>query len=67
MEILPKGVCHVPMALTIAEQRALLEDIREIVRQAPLYVPVMPRTGKPMSVRMTNCGALGWVTDKEHG
>ena len=27
----------------------------------------MPRTGKPMSVRMTNCGALGWVTDKERG
>jgi alkylated DNA repair protein (DNA oxidative demethylase) len=27
----------------------------------------MPRTGKEMSVRMTNCGPLGWVTDKEHG
>ena len=27
----------------------------------------MPRTGKPMSVRMTNCGALGWVTDQERG
>merc|ERR1711965_564951 len=27
----------------------------------------MPRTGKPMSVRMTNCGALGWVTDKQRG
>ncbi len=24
-------------------------------------------TGKPMSVRMTNCGPLGWVTDKERG
>ncbi|MET0870412.1 MAG: alpha-ketoglutarate-dependent dioxygenase AlkB, partial [Methyloceanibacter sp.] len=22
---------------------------------------------KPMSVRMTNCGPLGWVTDKERG
>ncbi|MGO7888749.1 alpha-ketoglutarate-dependent dioxygenase AlkB, partial [Rhizobium ruizarguesonis] len=31
----------------------------------PLYVPAMPGTGKPMSVRMTNCGPLGWVTDKE--
>ena len=27
----------------------------------------MPRSGKPMSVRMTNCGPLGWVTDKERG
>ena len=34
---------------------------------APLFVPAMPRTGKEMSVRMTNCGALGWVTDKARG
>lgn len=27
----------------------------------------MPGTGKPMSVKMTNCGALGWMTDKERG
>ena len=32
-----------------------------------MCVPAMPRTGKPMSVRMTNCGVLGWVTDKERG
>jgi alkylated DNA repair protein (DNA oxidative demethylase) len=25
----------------------------------------MPRTGKPFSVRMTNCGPLGWVSDIE--
>ena len=25
----------------------------------------MPKTGKPMSVRMTNCGILGWVADRE--
>jgi DNA alkylation damage repair protein AlkB len=23
----------------------------------------MPRTGKPLSVRMSNCGPLGWVAD----
>jgi alkylated DNA repair protein (DNA oxidative demethylase) len=27
----------------------------------------MPRTGKPFSVRMTNCGTLGWVSDREGG
>jgi alkylated DNA repair protein (DNA oxidative demethylase) len=27
----------------------------------------MPRTGKPLSVKMTNCGALGWVSDKDGG
>jgi alkylated DNA repair protein (DNA oxidative demethylase) len=24
----------------------------------------MPRTGKPFSVRMSNCGPLGWVSDE---
>lgn len=48
-------------------QEALVEEIRRVVQAAPLYVPAMPRTGKEMSVRMTNCGALGWVTDKERG
>lgn len=27
----------------------------------------MPRTGKPFSVRMSNCGALGWVSDAALG
>jgi len=45
----------------------MVETIRQIVSSAPLYTPVMPGTGKPMSVRMSNCGELGWVTDKERG
>ena len=56
-----------PGYLAQAAQEALVEAARAIVRQAPLYVPAMPRTGKEMSVRMTNCGSLGWVTDKENG
>jgi len=27
----------------------------------------MPRTGKAFSVRMSNCGPLGWVSDRERG
>ena len=27
----------------------------------------MPKTGAPMSVRMTNCGPLGWMSDKDKG
>lgn len=46
---------------------ALRDEIRDVVRQAPLFQPTMPRTGKPFSVRMTNCGPLGWVSDKERG
>jgi alkylated DNA repair protein (DNA oxidative demethylase) len=67
MDDLPPGMRHLPGLLDRAAQQALLEDIRRVVASAPLYVPAMPRTGKPMSVRMTNCGALGWVTDKERG
>ncbi len=64
---LPPGVRHLPSYLPQEAQETLLEAIRAAVRQAPLYVPAMPRTGKEMSVRMTNCGTLGWVTDQEHG
>jgi DNA oxidative demethylase len=48
-------------------QNELLTDLRNAVAQAPLYTPEMPRTGKPFSVRMTNMGDLGWVTDKALG
>lgn len=64
---LPPGVRHIPGALDLKDQEELLASVRAIVAKAPLYVPRMPRTGKPMSVRMTNCGPLGWVTDKERG
>lgn len=50
-----------------AAQAGLLREIRAIIAEAPLFVPTMPRSGTPMSVRMTNAGALGWVTDKERG
>lgn len=64
---LPDGFRHLPGRFNRAAQEALIEDIRKVVSAAPLYVPRMPRTGKAMSVRMTNCGTLGWVTDKERG
>ena len=52
-----------PGYLDRAGQQALLAAVREAIRQAPLYAPTMPRTGSPFSVRMTNCGPLGWVSD----
>ncbi|NMN73776.1 alpha-ketoglutarate-dependent dioxygenase AlkB [Rhizobium sp. 57MFTsu3.2] len=64
---LPNGVSHRPVYLDRPRQQALVDIVRSIVAGAPLFVPVMPGTGKPMSVRMTNCGPLGWVTDKERG
>ena len=67
MNDLPEGFRYLPDYLDRAAQEALVGEIRAVVAEAPLYVPTMPRTGKPMSVRMTNCGALGWVTDKQRG
>ena len=46
-----------------AAQEALVADLRAIVAAAPLFTPRMPKTGTPFSVRMTNCGPLGWVSD----
>jgi DNA oxidative demethylase len=46
-----------------AGQEALVETLRRNLQQAPLFTPVMPKTGTPFSVRMTNCGLLGWVSD----
>lgn len=64
---LPEGLRYHPDFLDRASQEQLVASIREIVAEAPLFVPAMPGTGKEMSVRMTNCGPLGWVTDKERG
>jgi alkylated DNA repair protein (DNA oxidative demethylase) len=60
---LAPGLIHVPGYLGRAAQERLRDEIRAAMRAAPLFTPRMPRTGKPFSVRMTNCGALGWVSD----
>ena len=61
------GFDYFPNYYNRLEQEDLLNDIRHIVKEAPLITPIMPKTGKEMSVRQTNCGELGWVTDKEQG
>ncbi|MBY8977562.1 alpha-ketoglutarate-dependent dioxygenase AlkB [Rhodobacteraceae bacterium NNCM2] len=45
------------------EQAAMVADCREIIRAAPLVRPVTG-WGKPMSVRMTSAGRVGWVIDR---
>ncbi|WP_105430427.1 alpha-ketoglutarate-dependent dioxygenase AlkB [Neorhizobium sp. T6_25] len=67
MATLANGIRHLPDYLDRPAQEHLVELIRDVVAEAPLYTPEMPGTGKPMSVRMTNCGPLGWVTDKDQG
>lgn len=58
------GIVHWPGYLSPEAQAALVADLREAARQAPFFQPRMPKTGKPFSVRMTNCGELGWVSDE---
>jgi alkylated DNA repair protein (DNA oxidative demethylase) len=44
-------------------QKALLDEVLDKLKEAPLYRPVMPKTGKAFSVEESNFGALGWVSD----
>jgi DNA oxidative demethylase len=63
IEVQP-GLIHYPGYLNRAAQEALREALREALIAAPLFRPLMPKTGKPFSVLMTNCGPLGWVSDR---
>ncbi|MDP1702979.1 MAG: alpha-ketoglutarate-dependent dioxygenase AlkB [Aestuariivirga sp.] len=55
---------YLPEFLDRSAQEQILRDLREAVARAPLFTPVMPGTAKPFSVRMSNMGVLGWVSDK---
>ncbi len=49
--------------LNSAAQAGLVADVRDIAKQAPMFSPQTPY-GKPMSVRMTSAGAVGWYADR---
>ena len=59
----PGGLRAFPGYLDRAAQEGLLTTLRAVFAAAPPYRPVMPKSGRPLSVRMTNCGPLGWFTD----
>ena len=61
------GAYHHPGWLDAAAQHRLAQDIARVIAQAPLFVSRMPKSGLPMSVRMTNCGPLGWLSDQARG
>lgn len=62
-----EGFRHVPGALDAPARKDLLARVEGVIAAAPLFEPRMPRTGRPFSVRMTNCGVLGWVSDQASG
>lgn len=53
-----------PDYLDLDAQKNLLEALRGVVREAPLFYPVTAR-GQKMSVRMTSAGRMGWVSDRK--
>ena len=53
-----------PGLLPIDQQRRLVADLRLVLGRAPLYSPAMPGSGNPLSVRMSNCGPLGWLSER---
>lgn len=50
--------------LSAAAQHSLCAAIAGVLAEAPFYRAVLPRWGTPFSVLMSNCGPLGWVSDK---
>ena len=67
MPELAPGLFYFPEHLSAEAQAELRDNVRDVVRLAPLFQPTMPRTGTPFSVRMTNAGSLGWVSDQRSG
>lgn len=49
--------------LSPAEQGVILDDIRGVIKQAPLFSPITA-WGKPMSVGMSSAGRYGWYSDR---
>lgn len=51
-------------ALDGPAQKALCDDVFARAKDAPLITPTMLKSGKPFSVRQTNFGSHGWVSDR---
>ncbi len=50
--------------LETSEQVDLVRDLRNVAKAAPMRAPIT-RWGKPMSVRMTSAGRVGWISDRK--
>ena len=53
---------HVLSGFALADETALLAAVRDVTARAPFRHLVTPG-GYRMSVAMTNCGTVGWVSD----
>ena len=63
-EALPPGARLFRQRLSNEQQLEILDDIARVLAQAPPFRPQMP-TGPYMINSLTNCGPLGWVSDRK--
>lgn len=49
--------------LTGEAQELMIRDVRRVVTACPLFQPEM-KDGKKFKYKMSNCGRLGWVSDR---
>ena len=61
-QVLAPGAVLLPGA-ALDDAPALLAAIRDVLARAPLR-QMVTRGGFKMSVAMSNCGALGWISDR---
>ena len=66
-DTVPQGFVLLPGKLDRPSQKDMANHVFRLAEDAPFYTPTMPRTGQPFSVRMTNFGPLGWVSDQKGG
>ncbi|WP_235031289.1 alpha-ketoglutarate-dependent dioxygenase AlkB family protein [Geminicoccus flavidas] len=61
---LPDGVVHLRHHLDLAAQRNLVGQVLQAIGKEFWFQPTTPRWNRPFSVRMSNLGTLGWVSDR---
>ena len=64
LQIGASGLRFYPGHFNRDAQLVVLAAIRGVLAKAPLFTPRMPRSGRPLSVGMSNCGPLGWISDE---
>lgn len=64
---MPEGFRFLPGYFDRAAQQGLMDAVVGASERTPFWRTTMPRTGQPMSVKLTNFGELGWMSDKAKG
>jgi len=60
----PVGCSILRSFLDLEAQRLMLTAVGRILDLAPPFRPLMPVSGRPFSLKMSNAGPLGWISDQ---